>query len=99
MPPHTIKSIPKNVFKFGISSKKNQPLREDHTSIEYSNGDIAAGDAIRYAENISRNAADAVKPKTIMYINENSRLLNHSRKINWAAGLLIVLYWPLPIKK
>ena len=52
-----------------------------------------------YAENTSINAAAAVKPKTIIYINENSKLVNHSRKINWAAGLSIVSYRPSPIKK
>ena len=69
MPPNTIKNTPKIVFKDGISSKKNHPLKEDHISIEYSNGDTTAGDAIRYAENKSRNAAAAVKPKIIIYTN------------------------------
>ena len=36
-----------NVFRLGISLKKNQPLRVDHINIEYSNGDITDGDPIR----------------------------------------------------
>ena len=47
MPPHTIKNIPIIVFKSGISLKKSHPLKEDHIIIEYSKGDITAGDAIR----------------------------------------------------
>ena len=46
IPPPTIKHIPIKVFILGTSLKNIQPLRVDHTSIEYSKGDTTAGDAI-----------------------------------------------------
>ena len=61
------------VLKSGISSKKNQPNREAHNNIEYSNGDIAAGEAIRYAVNKSKKDIDAVKPIIIIYKIELSK--------------------------
>ena len=74
------------VLRSGISSKKNQPKKEAHNNIEYSNGDTTAGEAIRYAVNKSKKAAEAVKPTIIIYKIELSKLINHSRKINCDAG-------------
>ena len=53
-----------------------------HTNIEYSNGDITAGEAIRYAVNKQRNAEAPITPIKIIYGKENSKLSNHFRKIN-----------------
>ena len=78
MPPKIIKVIPMIDFKVGISLKKNHPLIEDHKSIEYSNGDTTAGEAILYAVNVKIKATEAVKPVAIISNKEVSRLPNHS---------------------
>ena len=78
-----IKNIPKKLFVFGISPNISHPLKEAHNNMVYSKGDTTAGDdAIRYALNIERKAAAAVKPTITIYGIENSKLENHSRKIN-----------------
>ena len=49
--------------------------------MEYSKGDITAGDEIRYAVNNERNAKAAENPIIIMKGIVNSKLPNHSRKM------------------
>ena len=70
----------------------NQPLNEAHNNIVYSKGDMTDGDAIRYAVNIAKKAPAAVTPKITIYGIVNSKLENHSLKINWKAGFCEVLY-------
>ena len=54
--------------------------------MEYSKGDITAGDEIRYAVNNERNAKAAENPIITMKGIVNSKLLNHSRKMYCEAG-------------
>ena len=70
------------VLKLGISSKNIQPIKEDHSNIEYSKGETTEGEATLYAVNKRRKATAAVTPVVIIKKIELSKSVNHSLNMN-----------------